>query len=712
MRQIFRRIPLPACRSRSVPVDRIAGARPIFRPEQGSIQRLQVRGAQDRALRHLFLRRRARRARRASAAWPSAGTRASRRVFEHEMRTRQPLVLYASHPDFEQTNVVGGMIGEGTGGVTEGLKRRVVLPLAGTLAETDHVLGHELVHAFQYDISAQRRGGRRRRRRHRSASAVVRRRAGRIPVDRACRSAHGDVAARRDAQGKAAADQGPRQRQSSSRTAGARPCGRTSAASTATTCIGQIFRDALRSGSPIVALKHGARSSTTRSCRPNWHAAIREQYAPMMARDRARAHVRARAHRRTTKRRWRRTSRRRSAPTGAHIVYFSSRDLFSIDLYLADAATGRIVRKLVDTALNSHFTQPAVHRLGRLVEARQPPVRRRRRARRQGRARDPRRRQRRRRARDRSAGGRRDPESRRGRPTASRSRSRQPSAATPICSSTTSRRASAKRITSDLYRRSAAGVVSGRRAASRLSPIGSRPTPTAAERRRLPAGAPRRRVRAASRRSRRSRRARTSTRSGTRTAGTCYFVSDQNGISNVYRSTSQSGALAQITNVDSGVSGITGAEPGDLRRRSTRGRWRSARTRTAAITSTSSTRRSSSPARRSTSTATRLQAASLPPVAARVDDRAHPERSVNRPASRGRQRSSRTRRASRSMRSASRTSRPASIGSAAWSAAASRSTSATCSAITICTRRSAPTPTAAAARTSRRTRARLSPTRI
>ena len=80
-------------------------------------------------------------------------------VFEHEIRTRQPLVLYASHPDFEQTNVVGGMIGEGTGGVTEGQKRRVVLPLAGTLAETDHVLGHELVHAFQYDISAQRAAG-------------------------------------------------------------------------------------------------------------------------------------------------------------------------------------------------------------------------------------------------------------------------------------------------------------------------------------------------------------------------------------------------------------------------------------------------------------------------------------------------------------------------------------------------------------------------
>src|SRR5215212_6376871 len=77
-------------------------------------------------------------------------------VFHHDIESRQPLVLYASHPDFEQTNVVGGAIGEGTGGVTEGLKRRVVLPLAATLGETDHVLGHELVHAFQYDISATR----------------------------------------------------------------------------------------------------------------------------------------------------------------------------------------------------------------------------------------------------------------------------------------------------------------------------------------------------------------------------------------------------------------------------------------------------------------------------------------------------------------------------------------------------------------------------
>jgi Tol biopolymer transport system component len=74
------------------------------------------------------------------------------RLLHHELSGRQPIILYASHPHFEQTNVVEGFIGEGTGGVTEGAKRRVTLPLAATMAETDHVLGHELVHAFQYDI--------------------------------------------------------------------------------------------------------------------------------------------------------------------------------------------------------------------------------------------------------------------------------------------------------------------------------------------------------------------------------------------------------------------------------------------------------------------------------------------------------------------------------------------------------------------------------
>src|SRR5688500_7989432 len=48
-------------------------------------------------------------------------------LLEHTF-TRRPLVFYANHPDFQQTNVISGMISEGTGGVTEAARQRVILP--------------------------------------------------------------------------------------------------------------------------------------------------------------------------------------------------------------------------------------------------------------------------------------------------------------------------------------------------------------------------------------------------------------------------------------------------------------------------------------------------------------------------------------------------------------------------------------------------------
>ena len=73
---------------------------------------------------------------------------------------KKPLVFYADHPDFEQTNVIGGFIDQSTGGVTESLRDRVVMPFTGIYADNDHVLGHEMVHVFQYDIaSAPTSGG-------------------------------------------------------------------------------------------------------------------------------------------------------------------------------------------------------------------------------------------------------------------------------------------------------------------------------------------------------------------------------------------------------------------------------------------------------------------------------------------------------------------------------------------------------------------------
>ncbi|HEY5547063.1 MAG TPA: BamA/TamA family outer membrane protein [Gemmatimonadaceae bacterium] len=74
-------------------------------------------------------------------------------VMAHTLSKRKPVILYADHPDFQQTNVISGTLTEGTGGVTESLLDRMVLPMTGYYAETDHVLGHEAVHVFQYDIA-------------------------------------------------------------------------------------------------------------------------------------------------------------------------------------------------------------------------------------------------------------------------------------------------------------------------------------------------------------------------------------------------------------------------------------------------------------------------------------------------------------------------------------------------------------------------------
>jgi Tol biopolymer transport system component len=73
-------------------------------------------------------------------------------VLRHNFTRPIPLILYASHSQFQQTNILQDLIDEGTGGVTEFLKQRVFLPFTGSYAELEHVLSHELVHAFQVDI--------------------------------------------------------------------------------------------------------------------------------------------------------------------------------------------------------------------------------------------------------------------------------------------------------------------------------------------------------------------------------------------------------------------------------------------------------------------------------------------------------------------------------------------------------------------------------
>jgi WD40 repeat protein len=73
-------------------------------------------------------------------------------VFRDTFKKPNPIILYANHPEFQQTTAIDGDIDVGTGGVTEGLKNRVVMPVMETNQTTRHVIGHELVHAFQYHL--------------------------------------------------------------------------------------------------------------------------------------------------------------------------------------------------------------------------------------------------------------------------------------------------------------------------------------------------------------------------------------------------------------------------------------------------------------------------------------------------------------------------------------------------------------------------------
>lgn len=75
--------------------------------------------------------------------------------FQHHPFERIPLIVYASHQHFEQTNVFPGFIPEGVLGFTEYQKRRIALPFRGDYAQFRHTLRHELVHAFQLSKLAE-----------------------------------------------------------------------------------------------------------------------------------------------------------------------------------------------------------------------------------------------------------------------------------------------------------------------------------------------------------------------------------------------------------------------------------------------------------------------------------------------------------------------------------------------------------------------------
>jgi Tol biopolymer transport system component len=274
-------------------------------------------------------------------------------VLDHRFSRRQPLILYASHPDFEQTNAIEGELGEGTGGVTEFSKQRIVLPLAPTLAETDHVIGHELVHAFQFDIARERRSG----------AGLVDPSTARLPLwfveGMAEYLSIGAVDPNtamwlRDA---ALHNRLPTIAKLSSpryfpyrygHALWAYIGGRWGDAA-----IGRILKAAGRAQTAEQAIERvtGERAD---SLSADWQQAIRAWNQPIAA-----ATAPARDYGQLlvggSDRRGRLAVSPALSPDGSRLMFLSERDLFSIELFLADARNGHVLRRVTRTAVDPHY---------------------------------------------------------------------------------------------------------------------------------------------------------------------------------------------------------------------------------------------------------------------------------------------------------------------------------------------------------------------
>lgn len=262
------------------------------------------------------------------------------RVLEHSLAGRQPLILYGSHRRFEQTNVFSGLIDENTGGFTESRKRRIVIPFAATLAETDHVLGHEIVHAFQYDIAA----------RHKAPLAVplwfVEGMAEYLSIgtDDPLTSMWMRDAVR--------AEKLPSIQGLSNPRLFPYRWGAALWAFLADRYGADVPARALRARKSAKSRLQQVTGQTLQALTAQWHEALRDTYRAPAGTSEAAGGAAVISSRRGGGRLNLAAS---MSPDGTRMIFLSERDQFSIDLFLADAASGQILRKLITTAANAEF---------------------------------------------------------------------------------------------------------------------------------------------------------------------------------------------------------------------------------------------------------------------------------------------------------------------------------------------------------------------
>ncbi|MGD8539588.1 MAG: peptidase S9, partial [Candidatus Aminicenantes bacterium] len=274
------------------------------------------------------------------------------RIFNHELRGRQPLILYAASPHFQQTTTIPGVLGEGVGGVTESFKRRIVLPLGHSLAASDHVIGHELVHAFQYDITSQKQSslGMSAPSIHRLPLWIIEGMAEYLsigPVDSHTAMWMRDATYREKVPHLKKLNNPEYFPYRYGHSFWAYVTGRWG-----DSVVPRILTGVGKTGNLEVAIEKVLGISFDQLSQ-DWQASLKKAYDPLTEKT-AVEDLESRILIKATKENTINLSPSLS-PDGKKVVFLSAKDLFSIDLFLADVETGQVEKKLVSTAINPHF---------------------------------------------------------------------------------------------------------------------------------------------------------------------------------------------------------------------------------------------------------------------------------------------------------------------------------------------------------------------
>lgn len=71
---------------------------------------------------------------------------------KYDLKRRISFIVFNSHNQFQQNNIINSFLSENVGGVTQLFKNRIVVPFQGSYTQFRHVIHHELVHGVVNDL--------------------------------------------------------------------------------------------------------------------------------------------------------------------------------------------------------------------------------------------------------------------------------------------------------------------------------------------------------------------------------------------------------------------------------------------------------------------------------------------------------------------------------------------------------------------------------